>query len=101
MPGGYLKWAPGIFDETVGIPADQERIFDPAGQKMEMADYELHYYGFGRPGFKMLAFPPGKKYHVDLIDTWNMTITDCGVREGVSRVEMPGRQWMMLRFRAV
>lgn len=101
VPGGYLKWAPGIFDETVGIPADQERIFDPAGQKMEMADYELHYYGFGRPGFKMLAFPPGKKYHVDLIDTWNMTITDCGVREGVSRVEMPGRQWMMLRFRAV
>ena len=101
VPGGYLKHAEGIFDETVGIPVAQEKVMDWINGKIVWADYELHYYGFGRPSFKDFTFPEGKKYQVDLIDTWNMTITDCGVHEGLTTIEMPGREWMMIRLRAV
>jgi hypothetical protein len=45
--------------------------------------------------------PEGIAFHVDLIDTWNMTIERLDrPREGTFRVELPGRPYMAIRLMA-
>ncbi|WP_372638321.1 DUF5605 domain-containing protein [Cohnella sp.] len=62
-------------------------------------EYILHYYGFNQPRFKVYRMKPGIQYHVDVIDTWNMTVTrQEGVYEGIFRVELPGRPYMAVRL---
>ncbi|MCL2840178.1 MAG: DUF5605 domain-containing protein [Defluviitaleaceae bacterium] len=68
----------------------------------------IAYFGFSRPKFRAFHsdhpylgrsnFPEGN-YKVEIIDTWNMTITDCGVmaREDLY-VDLPGKQYMAVRF---
>ena len=42
-----------------------------------------------------LALPEDKTYSIDVIDTWNMTISRAQTgAQGKARVEMPGRPWM-------
>ena len=43
--------------------------------------------------------PEDADYEVEIIDTWNMTITPLGRMRGFNRVEMPGKQYMALRIR--
>ncbi|MDR1188962.1 MAG: DUF5605 domain-containing protein [Bifidobacteriaceae bacterium] len=63
-------------------------------------EYELVYFGFNRPRFRTLTLVPGLRAHVDVIDTWNMTVeTLPGVHEGTLTVELPARQYMALRLR--
>lgn len=60
------------------------------------------YFGFGQPAFRDIVRPPGIRFTVDVIDTWNMTIERRpGVAEGSFRVELPGRQWMAIRLTEV
>lgn len=63
--------------------------------------YEIHYYGFGRPSFRDFRREDGAKYQVEVIDTWNMTVTDAGVRSGKFRVPLPGREYMAIRLKRV
>lgn len=95
-PGGNLKLGGSNFDEVVGIPADQDKQFSWTSQTW--ADYEIHYYGFGRPSFKYFEFPEGVRYRIEVIDTWNMTIEDRGIACGHTKVELPARQWMAIRL---
>jgi hypothetical protein len=64
--------------------------------------YYLAYLGFSRPRFRTFTMRPGTAYSVDVLDTWNMTVeTMDGQHDGTFRVELPARQYMAVRLRAV
>ncbi|WP_231391754.1 DUF5605 domain-containing protein [Arthrobacter sp. 35W] len=86
-PGGFLDPLPSPWDvPTAGL----------AGE------YEISYFGFNQPTYRHFVVPAGTTYEVDIIDTWNMTIeTLPGTYEGRFRLELPGRQFIAVRLRAV
>ncbi|MGO4272094.1 DUF5605 domain-containing protein, partial [Paenibacillus sp. TAF58] len=62
-------------------------------------EYYLQYFGPHRFAFREFALPDGK-YEVDLIDTWNMTITPLtGTYEGRFRIDLPAKLYYALRIR--
>ncbi|MEC0184176.1 DUF5605 domain-containing protein [Paenibacillus peoriae] len=64
-------------------------------------EYYLVYFGSSRPGFRILPLPEGITFTIELIDTWNMTITPLpGAYEGTCRVELPGKPYQALRIQA-
>jgi len=64
-------------------------------------EYYLFYYGFTQPRFRRFVWDPAVTYEVDLIDTWNMTIeTLPGEFRGRFTIDLPGRPYQALRFRA-
>jgi len=68
----------------------------------------IAYFGFSRPRFRdfysthpyfQTSNLPEGNYKVEIIDTWEMTITDCGIMaHDKLRVDLPGRQYMAVRF---
>lgn len=65
-------------------------------------EYYLIYVGRFQASFKRLTLPEGIKFKVDVIDTWNMTITPLdGEFEGDIRVPLPGKQHMAIRITRV
>lgn len=87
-PGLGLKRGEGIFDEVVGVP----------DTPMYQGGYEIHYYGFGRPSFRDFHKEEDVSYRVEVIDTWEMTITDAGVHSGKFRISLPGKEYMAIRL---
>ena len=64
-------------------------------------EYTVIYFGFNRPGFRTVSLPPGQRVHVDVLDTWNMTVDRLpGEFEGTFTVPLPARQYMALRLTA-
>ncbi len=95
-PGGCLKAIENEpFDEVISIPANEEKVC--SWIETTWCSYELHYFGIGRPAYRMLELPEDAAYQVDVIDTWNMTVTDAGVHSGVTKIALPGREWMAIR----
>jgi Domain of unknown function (DUF5605)/Domain of unknown function (DUF5060)/Protein of unknown function (DUF4038) len=65
-------------------------------------DYRIAYLGFGRPRYRDITTPPDSRWLVDVIDTWNMTITrQPGVFTGTFRIDLPAREFMAIRLIAV
>ncbi|TDF98670.1 DUF5605 domain-containing protein [Paenibacillus piri] len=63
-------------------------------------EYYLFYYGFNQPRYRQFNMKPGIRYRVDVIDTWEMTVTELdGAYEGAFRIELPGKQYMAVRLR--
>jgi hypothetical protein len=63
-------------------------------------DHRLVYFGFQRPSRRSITAPPGARWEVDVIDTWEMTVeTLPGVFEGRFTVKLPGREYMAVRLR--
>jgi Domain of unknown function (DUF5605)/Domain of unknown function (DUF5060)/Protein of unknown function (DUF4038) len=86
-PGGVLEPLPGEWDVPWGGSGD---------------DYRIGYFGFNRPSFRRIVAPAGRRYVVDVIDTWAMTIERLpGVYEGEFQVKLPARQYMAIRLIAV
>lgn len=93
---GILEETPGLglrmkndgFGKVVGVPDTF-----PSGQ-----DYEIHYYGFGRPSYCSFNKSPDKKYHVEVIDTWEMTIKKKGIFSGKFQIDLPGKEYMAIRL---
>jgi len=79
------------WDAVVGIPED-DKLAEETG-------YQLFYYSFMRPSFRQFNFKDDTKYRVEVIDTWNMTISDAGVHSGRFKIDLPGRQYMAIRLR--
>ncbi len=90
-PGYGLKPGPGSFDETVAVP--EEELFPGS------TGYEIHYYGFGRPSFRDFVKPEGEKWQAEVLDTWEMTVTDAGTHSGNFRIPLPGREYMAIRLK--
>jgi hypothetical protein len=61
--------------------------------------YYLIYYSFNCYSFREFHFDDENEYHVEVIDTWNMTIEDRGSFRGSFRVDLPGREYMAVRIR--
>ena len=83
-PQQYIDPLPGEWDLPWGGAGD---------------DYRIAYFGFGRPRFRVIQAPAGRRYTVDLIDTWAMTVQRLpGEYEGTFRVDLPGRPYMAVRL---
>ncbi|MFC9333215.1 DUF5605 domain-containing protein [Arthrobacter sp. NPDC057009] len=86
-PGGHLEPLRGHWD----VPS--------AGIKDR---YELIYFGFNQPTYRRFVKPQDQTFEIDVIDTWNMTVeTLPGTFSGRFRIELPGRQFVAVRLRAV
>jgi hypothetical protein len=82
-PGGVLEPLPSDWDVPWG----------------GAEDYRIGYFGFGRPRYRDITTPPGTRWHVDVIDTWNMTVDrQPGTFEGCFRIGLPGREFMAVRL---
>ncbi len=58
----------------------------------------VYYYSFMRPSFRDFMIDENTHFHVEVIDTWNATITDAGVHCGKFRVQLPAKQYMAIRL---
>jgi len=87
--------APGGILEPIQVDWDVPR----AGKEGE---YLLYYFGFNRPSYRRFLTDPAVSWEIDIIDTWNMTVeTLPGTYSGRFRIELPGRQFIAVRLRAV
>jgi len=85
MPDG------GLAPVTLGKDAKISGGIGDSFFLVDCADYQ--------PAYKDLVLPSGKKYKIDLIDVWNMTVTTLkGVYEGNCRVTLPGKRFIVLRI---
>ena len=92
-PGYGLRQGQGSFDETVAVP-DGADFLTPGGP-----GYEIHYYGFGRPSFRDFYKSSDERWQAEIIDTWEMTVTDAGMHSGKFRISLPGKEYMAIRLR--
>ena len=81
------------WDCVMSVPEDNE-LYKKTG-------YQIYYFGFMRPSFREFCFEEGIEYKAEIIDTWNMTITDAGVHSGKFRINLPGTQFMAIRLRKI
>ncbi|UUZ94736.1 DUF4038 domain-containing protein [Paenibacillus sp. P25] len=57
------------------------------------------YFGLSRPAYWELQLPADGQYHVDLIDTWEMTVRRLPESyHGTGRVPLSGKSYMALRM---
>ena len=54
-----------------------------------------------RPSFRVFHLDDTNVYHADVIDTWNMTVTDAGDHQGAFRVALPARPYMAVRIHKI
>lgn len=93
VPGGYLNKGQGSFDEVVGYSGD----FVQDGWIVNY-DYCIRYLGIMQPVCRPVFLPEDAEYTVDLIDTWNMTVTSLGKMSGFNMLSLPGKQYMAIRI---
>ena len=95
-----MDWMPDETPFAVGTQTWDITVYSNDHGKGE--DDVVIYLGFFRPAYREFEAAEGKKYTVDVIDTWNMTIeTLPGTFEGKFRIDLPSKQYMALRLRAV
>ncbi len=90
-PAGGLKPKAMEWDEICVVPEDETAEKE--------SGYHLFYYGIHRPAFRWYHIDDENRYSVEVIDTWNMTITKIGEFAGRFRVDLPGREYMALRVK--
>ena len=62
-------------------------------------EYYLMYFGNARPAERTINLPKGKKFKIDIIDTWKMTITPLdGLFEGDVKIKLPGIPYIAIRI---
>ena len=44
-----------------------------------------------------VGLDPDASYHVEVIDTWNMTIDDRGIMKGRFHLDLPGKEFIAIR----
>ncbi|MGD6749719.1 DUF5605 domain-containing protein [Streptomyces sp. BH105] len=93
-----------ILDQT---PSDAAGI-DPLPSDFDVpmggveGRYYLAYFGVQQPRIRTFNLPEGKRFRVDVIDTWNMTVTEVlDTHEGSVTVRLPARPYHAVRLRAV
>ncbi|KRF21819.1 DUF5605 domain-containing protein [Phycicoccus sp. Soil803] len=90
------------------IEASPTGVLEPLGSDWDLpwggaeGQYLVGYFGSRQPRYRHIVRLPGVRYHVDVIDTWNMTVNRLpGSVEGSVRVDLPGRPYMAIRLVAV
>ncbi len=95
-----IRFLRSLLEETPGngLKPIKRNWDDVCAAAENGAFYYLLYFGRSRPSYREYDFGP-KPYTVELIDTWNMTITALGTFCGKAKIPMPGREYMALRVR--
>ena len=63
-------------------------------------NYRLIYLGRHRPAVKAVTLPADRQYTVEVIDTWEMTITPLeGTFSGSCQIPLPGKPYLAVRIR--
>lgn len=93
-PGLGLRYAGGG-DEVRAVPQETWAYMKP------VQDYYLIYYSFMRPSFRTYYFDDTTRFHLYVLDTWNMTREDRGIVRGRFKVELPGRPYMAIQLKKV
>lgn len=89
-PGIGLKFAGTERDDVHGVPEDFMLEAE--------SGYRIYYYSFMQPCYGKFYFDDDTEYKVEVIDTWNMTITNAGIYKGHFKVVLPGTQYMAIRI---
>lgn len=63
--------------------------------------YQLLYFGWFNPAYRVIPLPEGHEYTVDVIDTWNMSIETLPGTYTSSVTVNLGKQYMAVRIREV
>lgn len=67
-------------------------------QLIKDKEYYLFYYGNAQQKSARLRLPKDVKFRLEVIDTWNMTITLVdSVYSGSVEIKLPGTLWMAVR----
>lgn len=93
VPGNGLRRAekkPAEWDCLHAVPAQAASAED--------SGYHLYYYSFMRPSFREFDLPESPKWKVEILDTWEMTITEAGIFSGHFRVDLSGKPYMAIRM---
>ena len=90
VPGHGLKYLPAEWDSVCAVPEDDRAAAETG--------YRLYYYSFMRPSFREFYFDEDTPWQAEILDTWNMTVTDAGVHKGRFRVKLPARTYMAVRI---
>ena len=61
-------------------------------------DYYLYYYSNSTTSGKTYTKPAGKQYYADVLDTWNMTVTEKGIYSGTFTITWPSNQYIAVRI---
>jgi hypothetical protein len=62
-------------------------------------DFGIYYFGRHRPAFRMIDLPDEGSWQIDVIKTWDMTVSSVGNDlSGRCRIELPGQEGMALRI---
>lgn len=89
VPGAGLKfYSKGAFDDTIAIPEED----------FNFGKYWLFYYDKFRTCCREFHFDDEFDYKVELIDTWEMSISEVGVVKGQFKIKFPGKEYMALRI---
>ncbi|MEU8147671.1 DUF5605 domain-containing protein [Nonomuraea sp. NPDC048901] len=99
-----IRFLRAVLDE---LPADVAGI-DPLPADFDVpvggveGRYYLAYLGHMQPRRRTFSLRPGPRYRADILDTWNMTITELpGSYEGEFALPLPGRPFHAIRLRAI
>jgi hypothetical protein len=64
-------------------------------------EYYLIYTGVAQPALLEITLPETEQYRAEVIDTWNMTITQGAVYSGRVDIPMPGKAYHALILRRI
>ena len=121
QPGGRLWWSHG--GELLGESAERIRFLSeimaqtPGGGGLKRLDaweatavpdsaaagrdYIIVYLDIRQPNHYYFHFDDDTDYRVEVIDTWDMTITDAGTHRGKMRINLPGKRYIAIRFKKI
>lgn len=88
-----------IADSPTGVLEPLPSEWDAPWAGVE-GEYLLVYFGFNRPRFRTVQLPEGR-WLAEVLDTWELQVTPVGELEGTARIDLPGRQFVALRFRRI
>lgn len=91
-----------LLEETPGNGLEAvEMVWDDTAVRAKGdPGYLLFYYGLYCPVIReFYKLEEDADYHVEVIDTWNMTVEDRGILHGHFRLSLPGREGMLVRVR--
>ncbi len=95
-----LKFLKEILYQTpgLGLRRTTQEWDDLAGCAEGNPNYLLFYFGRNRPKYRDFnKLDPNASYHVEVIDTWNMTIDDRGIMKGRFHLDLPGKEFIAIR----
>lgn len=90
-PGGGLMLEKDLYGILIAVPE--------AEKELAVKSYYLYYFDDAQPAYADITADPDTEYEVDIIDTWNMTVTPAGTHRGRFFLDLPGNQYMAVRLK--